>query len=80
MAKLLSLPDAIEAVTGQRPNPSTCWRWAVQAPPGKRLKSWMVGSRRLTTVEAVNEWISMRTKESTPDENRIQERLNEALA
>ncbi|HBE67300.1 MAG TPA: hypothetical protein DDW52_04045 [Planctomycetaceae bacterium] len=57
MAKYLQIPSAFEAVTGRRPHPSTCWRWATKGCKGTRLQTFMVGGRRLTTVEAVREFI-----------------------
>lgn len=63
--KFLSVPSAIEAVTGSRPHPSTCWRWSIKGSGGVVLRTWMVGGRRCTTTEAVNDFICRRTAETT---------------
>ena len=63
--KFLPVPTAFEAVTGCRPHPSTCWRWYVKGSGGHVLKTWMVGGRRRTTTEAVNDFISKRTADTT---------------
>ncbi len=55
--KYLSVPDAFEQLTGSRPNPTTCWRWAKDSG----LETWMIGGRRRTTIEAVQQFIESRT-------------------
>ncbi len=66
MANYLSVPKAIQAVTGNRPHPSTCWRWSTRGIGGVRLKTWVVGGRRMTTTEAVETFIGTRTELATP--------------
>ena len=56
----LSVPEAFERLTGNRPNPSTCWRWAKDAG----LETWMIGGRRRTTIEACQQFIESRTLET----------------
>ncbi len=65
MSKFLPVPAAIEAVTGSRPHPSTCWRWAIKGSGGRKLKTWMVGGRRCTTIPSVEEFICQRTADET---------------
>ncbi len=71
MAKYLSIPALFEQLTGQRPNPSTIWRWSVKGSQGVRLQTWMIGGRRLTTREAVEEFIAARTELSTPSDPAV---------
>jgi hypothetical protein len=66
MAVYLSVPKAIEQVTGARPHPSTCWRWAIRGVGGTQLQTWLVGGRRKTTVGAVETFIEARTEASVP--------------
>ncbi len=60
--KLLSIGEAIERVTGQRPHPTTCSRWVRRGSQGIVLASVLVGTRRLTTEKAVREWIDEKTE------------------
>ncbi|WP_436714964.1 DUF1580 domain-containing protein [Roseiconus lacunae] len=59
---LIPLRDAVEQATGRRPGISTVMRWC-QKPNqyGIRLRSRKVGGLRLTSVEAVNEFIDRTT-------------------
>lgn len=77
----LSIPTAIERATGNRPHPSTCWRWATQGAGGHILKTWMLGGRRKTTVKAVHEFIEARTQATTPAANisEVRAKLNKEL-
>ena len=61
MPKLLSLSDAIETVTGRRPNLSTSWRWTTRGCSGVRLQTICVGGKRLTTCEMVEDFIQATT-------------------
>lgn len=78
----LSVPSAIEAVTGQRPHPATCWRWCIHGIGGIRLHSWMLGRRRCTTIAAVEEFIAQRTRQQTPAQSSVKTRamLDKELA
>lgn len=60
---LLPLVDAVQAATGRRPHLSTVLRWC-QRPNrhGIRLRSRVVGGRRLTTVAAVLQYIDATTE------------------
>lgn len=66
MPKFLPVPKAIEIVTGYRPNPSTCWRWAQFGVKGVVLRTWMLGGRRKTTIDAVEQFIAERSKPPRP--------------
>lgn len=62
--KFLSVAQAVESATGRRVNPSTCWRWAARGSKGVRLETWLLGGRRVTTVEAVLLFLELRTAKS----------------
>ena len=80
--KLLSVADAFEAVTGTRHHPSTLCRWALRGAGGNLLRTWVVGNKRMTTLEAVEEFVQARTIASTPQEpvSRVRAKLNAELA
>lgn len=59
--KLMSVQQAVEMATGQRVNPSTCWRWAISGSGGVVLKTWLLGGRRVTTIEEVIEFLERKT-------------------
>lgn len=40
-----------------RPSTSTVWRWVLNGVGGRRLESWKVGGRRVTTKEALLRFI-----------------------
>lgn len=79
--KFLPVLTAIEAQTGVRPHPSTPWRWATKGQGGVVLQTWMVGGRRMTTVEAVAEFIEARTQAASPQStvSKVREALNREL-
>lgn len=54
--KLRPLAVAAELATGYRPPISTAMRWASKGVHGIRLRTWMVGGRRMTTVDAVRQF------------------------
>ncbi len=56
--KLLSLPAAVEAATGQRPHPSTLHRWRLRGIAGVRLETVRCGGKRLCSVEAVRRFLA----------------------
>ncbi|HBE63819.1 MAG TPA: hypothetical protein DDX19_13990 [Rhodopirellula baltica] len=63
--KLLPLLDAIEQETGHRTHPSTAMRWSLKPNRhGNVLESWMIGGRRMTSVEAVRRYIEANTQQS----------------
>jgi len=55
--KLLSLPAAVEAATGQRPHPSTLHRWRLRGISGVRLETVRCGGKRLCSVESVRRFL-----------------------
>ena len=61
--KYLSVPNAVEAVTGWRLNPSTLWRWSTKGCGGVVLQTWLIGGRRCTTLCAVEEFIRRRSED-----------------
>ena len=55
---LLPLVVAVKRVTGIRRSPTTCYRWAFDGRKGIKLKTKMLGGRRLTTNKWVREFIN----------------------
>ncbi len=54
---LLPLAEAVEKVTGYRPNIVTVWRWSTKGCQGVRLQNTFIGAKRLTTVEWVKQFM-----------------------
>ena len=53
----LPLVDAIQRATGRRVNLSTALRWCQSHNRyGNRLQSWLIGGRRVTSVESVHRY------------------------
>ena len=53
----LPLVDAVEAATQRRPHLSTVLRWAQRRNRyGIKLESWLIGGRRVTSVESVRRY------------------------
>jgi len=77
-AKYLPLTKAVQEVTGTRPHLSTCIRWATIGTKGILLKSVMLGGRRLTTIEWIEEFLEATTEASTP--RAKQAKQSEAMA
>jgi hypothetical protein len=57
MIELLTLCEAVEAVTGRRPHLSTIIRWSTRGIQGVRLGTTILGGRRLTSVAAVEQFL-----------------------
>lgn len=76
-----SVPAAFEQVTGSRPHPTTCWRYATKGVGGVQLKTIVVGGRRLTTEDWVRDFIERRTSQVTPcvDQSTIKKQLDKEL-
>jgi len=51
--ELLPMAKAFQAVTGYRPHAGTLARWAIIGSKTVKLETRWVGSRRMTSVEAV---------------------------
>ncbi len=61
--ELIPRVEAVQKTTGRRPHLSTDLRWCQRRNRhGLRLESWIVGGRRLTSVEAVERYIDANTK------------------
>lgn len=61
--QFMTVVKAVEAVTGRRVDPSTCWRWIRKGIAGQdgeriRLETWPIGRTVLTTEAAVQEFIA----------------------
>ncbi|MCE3018975.1 MAG: DUF1580 domain-containing protein [Pirellula sp.] len=68
MSEYLTLPEAVERVTGRRPHLSTSWRWATRGCKGIRLQTVCVGVKRLTTIEWVQSFIQALTEQRNADQ------------
>lgn len=64
--KFLPLVEAIRLATGRTVHLSTALRWCLDGRSGQRLQSWMVGGRRMTTVESCEAFIEATTQARTP--------------
>ena len=64
----LPLVEAVQKATGRRPHLSTVLRWC-QRPNryGIRLESWLVGGRRVTSVERVRLYTERTTEAADKD-------------
>ncbi|TWU29649.1 DUF1580 domain-containing protein [Bythopirellula polymerisocia] len=56
--KLFPLAKAYELAFGVRPNPSTCQRHRLHGINGVKLETAKYGGRRMTSVEAVQRFIT----------------------
>ena len=68
LSEYLTLPDAVERVTGRRPHLSTSWRWATRGCKGIRLQTVCVGVKRLTTIEWVQSFIQALTEQRNAEQ------------
>jgi hypothetical protein len=50
--------DWVESHTGVRPSRTTLFRWRTRGSRGRKLATYRVGGRRVTTVEALIEFFS----------------------
>lgn len=51
------VPSAFEEITGHRPHPTTCCRWAKKGAAGIILPTQFVAGRRMTTLAAAAAWL-----------------------
>ena len=58
--RLLSLADACKEIPG-RPHISTLHRWRLRGVRGHRLETVLIGGRRFTSAEAIQEFIAATT-------------------
>ena len=58
--ELLSLSEAAKVTPG-RPHVSTLWRWQKRGVRGVRLSTVIVGGRRFTSREAIEQFIAATT-------------------
>ena len=56
----VTLIEATKLLPG-RPHPNTLRRWASEGCDGTRLRTWKVGGRRVTSKEALEEFILARS-------------------
>lgn len=59
---LMPICDAIQAASDQRVSPSTATRWALKGCGGVILQSVLLGKKRLSSVQWVNEFIAARSQ------------------
>lgn len=63
----LPLVEAVQKETGYRPHLSTVLRWCLKPNRyGNILESWMVGGRRMTSVDAVQRYNAANTAQAAP--------------
>ena len=55
--KLFPVATAIEKRTGKRPHPTTTCRYCLKGAAGLPLPSLMVSGRRMTSLEALDQWL-----------------------
>lgn len=79
-SQYLPIPKAFEKVTGLRPNLSTCWRWRTKGCNGVILQTWMIGQRRYTTAQAVQEFIDLRNAAEAGEHSTTRQKLERELA
>lgn len=68
--KLMPLPQAVETATGRRPHLSTCLRWAKRGCRGIKLECQVLGSRYLTSPDAVLRFLDATTSEKLETDER----------
>lgn len=67
----LPLVKAVYEATGVKPHVSTTIRWCLRKNQfGNTLESWMVGGRRMTSVEAVLRFLAANTAAADPSQIR----------
>lgn len=57
---------AVPKVNGRHPNPVTIWRWVRKGCHGVHLQHWRVGTRVVTTREAVAEFLEATANRPAP--------------
>lgn len=55
---LVSPADGVEKLTGQRPAPTTAWRWISKGLRGHKLESVKVLGRTFTSHQAIRRWLT----------------------
>lgn len=65
---LLSLAQAARMLPSS-PSPTTMWRWCTRGVRGVRLRSVKVGRSRMTSEEALQEFISNLNPEATSEDS-----------
>jgi len=59
--KMMLVRDAILEVTGMKISMVSAWRFCTVGQAGIRLRYWMLGGRKLTTIEEVTRWMDQVT-------------------
>jgi hypothetical protein len=54
---MLPIVDAVREVTGQEISTVSAWRFCTVGRNGHKLKYWALGAKKLTTPQAVLEWM-----------------------
>lgn len=61
----MPLVEAVHKATGMRPHLSTVLRWCQRRNRfGNRMQSWIIGGRRVTSIEAVHRYNEANTTAS----------------
>ncbi len=66
-ASLISFAEAAKYLpAGRRPSYSTWWRWFRKGVRGIRLKTYLVGGRRYTTVDDIRTFVNQLSSSNEP--------------
>jgi hypothetical protein len=65
MPVYITLAEAARSLPN-KPSPTTLWRWHAKGVAGVRLQTWRIGKQRVTTAEAVAEFIAAVTAAAEP--------------
>lgn len=74
---LVTPANGIEELTGQRPSPTTCWRWISKGLRGHKLESVKVMGRTFTSHQAIRRWLALvessraSSQATTPDDRTV---------
>jgi hypothetical protein len=74
LSELLPIAEAFRRATGQTVSTTTLWRYCSHGRNGHRLRNWLVGTARLTTIASVLEFCEAAGSGSPrPAANRVQD-------
>ncbi|NQT20881.1 MAG: DUF1580 domain-containing protein [Planctomycetes bacterium] len=88
MLSLREVPGHLPRLQGQRKvHTSTVFRWAQRGVAGRKLRTWRLGGRRITTIRALEEFIQPATfddehfaRHASPRHDREPTEVETALA
>jgi hypothetical protein len=59
---------------------TTVWRWTLAGAGDFKLKFWILGGRRFTSIDAIEEFIAARTAAATDEEAPVRTNRQHAAA